>query len=270
MNSVFSDPQLGKCQISIAIWHFTATSGLLYVSTSRPFRAFEAARIPILQVLPICIFFAGFLLLGNLSLALNDVDFYQLAKIMTTPTVVALSYVLFRKSIPSSALLAVVITCFGVALVTAKSFHTNAIGTIVAIAAFTVTALYQVWIGKKIEELNVSPPQLLFNQAPLSVMLLLLIAPFVDTVPDFSTVSMSVILALFCSGFVASLLNLSQFFIIGRTSTLTFNVISQVKTILIIGISWASTGKTLSLVEAVGVCMALGGAWAYTQTAKRS
>lgn len=221
-------------------------------------------------MLPICIFFAGFLLLGNLSLALNDVDFYQLAKIMTTPTVVALGYVLFRRTIPSSALLAVVITCFGVALVTAKSFHTNAMGTIVAIAAFTVTALYQVWIGKKIEELNVSPPQLLLNQAPVSVILLLVVAPFVDTVPDFSTVSSSVMLSLFCSGFVASLLNLSQFFIIGRTSTLAFNVVSQVKTILILGISWASTGKHLSLIEVLGVCMALGGAWAYAQTAKRS
>jgi len=222
------------------------------------------------QVLPICIFFAGFLLLGNLSLALNDVDFYQLAKIMTTPTVVALSYVLFRKSIPSSALLAAIITCFGVAMVTAKGFRTNTAGTIVATAAFTVTALYQVWIGKKIEELNISPPQLLLNQAPVSVVLLLLIAPFVDTMPDFSTVSSNVTFALFCSGFVASLLNLSQFFIIGRTSTLTFNVVSQVKTILIIGISWASTGKTLSFIEVVGICMALGGAWAYTQTAKRS
>ncbi|KAK5046159.1 hypothetical protein LTR84_008616 [Exophiala bonariae] len=267
---VFSDPQLGKCQISIAIWHFTATSGLLYASTSHPFRAFEAIRVPIRQVLPICIFFAGFLLLGNLSLALNDVDFYQLAKIMTTPTVVALGYVLFRRTIPASALLAVVITCFGVALVTAKSFHTNTMGTIVAIAAFTVTALYQVWIGKKIEELNVSPPQLLLNQAPVSVVLLLLVAPFVDTVPDFNTVSSSVLFSLFCSGFIASLLNLSQFFIIGRTSTLAFNVVSQVKTILILGISWASTGKTLSFIEIVGVCMALGGAWAYAQTAKRS
>lgn len=269
-NSVFSDPQLGKCQISIAIWHFTATSALLYASTRHPFRAFEAIRISMRQVLPICIFFAGFLLLGNLSLALNDVDFYQLAKIMTTPTVVALSYVLFRKSIPSSALLAVIITCFGVAMVTAKGFRTNTAGTIVATAAFTVTALYQVWIGKKIEELNISPPQLLLNQAPVSVVLLLLIAPFVDTMPDFSTVSSNVTFALFCSGFVASLLNLSQFFIIGRTSTLTFNVVSQVKTILIIGISWASTGKTLSFIEVVGICMALGGAWAYTQTAKRS
>ncbi|KAK7888490.1 hypothetical protein LTR67_008836 [Exophiala xenobiotica] len=266
---VFSDPQLGKCQISIAIWHFTATTIVLFLSTRRPFHAFEAVRISWRQVLPICIFFAGFLLLGNLSLALNSVDFYQLAKIMTTPTVVALNFILFRKGISSSALLAVIATCLGVGLVTAKSLRTNGLGSIVASAAFTVTALYQVWIGKKIEDLKVSPPQLLLNQAPAAVVLLLFIAPFVDTVPDFSTIPSNVLYALFLSGLIASLLNLSQFSIIGRTSPLTFNVVSQVKTIAILGISWMSTGKQLSLLEITGVFMALGGAWAYTQASRR-
>ncbi|KIW15016.1 hypothetical protein PV08_07803 [Exophiala spinifera] len=266
---VFSDPQLRHCQISVAIWHFTATTIVLYLSTRRPCNAFEAVRIPVLQVLPICIFFAGFLLLGNLSLALNDVDFYQLAKIMTAPTVVALNFVLFRKYISSSALIAVLVTCAGVGLVTAGSFKTNLLGTFVATAAFTVTALYQVWIGKKIEDLKVSPPQLLLNQAPASVVLLLTIVPFVDTRPDLSTIPSNVLYALFMSGIIASLLNLSQFFIIGRTSPLTFNVVSQVKTILILGLSWLSTGKQLTFVEIVGVAFALGGAYAYAQISRR-
>ncbi|KAL6252987.1 hypothetical protein RBB50_000706 [Rhinocladiella similis] len=267
--TVFSDPQLRECQISVAIWHFTATTIVLYLSTCRPCHAFEAVRIPVRQVLPICIFFAGFLLLGNLSLALNDVDFYQLAKIMTTPTVVALNFVLFRKYISSSALAAVIASCAGVGLVTSKSFQTNLLGTLVATAAFTVTALYQVWIGKKIEDLKVSPPQLLLNQAPVSVLLLLAVAPFVDTVPDFGTIPTNVLYALFMSGVVASVLNLSQFFIIGRTSPLTFNVVSQVKTILILGLSWLSTGKQLTFVEVVGVVLALGGAYAYAQVSRR-
>jgi drug/metabolite transporter (DMT)-like permease len=260
---------LGKCQVSIAIWHFTATTIVLYISSCRPCRAFEAVRLPVRQVLPICVFFASFLLLGNLSLALNSVDFYQLAKIMTTPTVVALNFMLFRKCISSSALAAVLVSCLGVGLVSTPSFHANLLGCIVATAAFTVTALYQIWIGKKIEDLNISPPQLLLNQAPVSVVLLLLIAPFVDTIPDFTTIPSNILYSLFLSGLVASLLNLSQFFIIGRTSTLTFNVVSQVKTIMIIGISWMSTGKHLDVMEVSGVVLALGGAWFYTQFSRR-
>ncbi|KAK4946397.1 hypothetical protein LTR10_014595 [Elasticomyces elasticus] len=267
--TVFSDPQLGKCQISIAIWHFTATSIVLYISSCRPCRAFERVRLPVRQVLPICAFFAGFLLLGNLSLALNSVDFYQLAKVMTTPAVVALNFILFRKYISSSALVAVLATCVGVGLVSAKSFTANAIGCIVAAAAFTVTAFYQVWIGKKIEDLKVSPPQLLLNQAPVAVLLLILIAPFVDTLPDFRIIPSNVLYTLFLSGLVASLLNLSQFFIIGRTSAVTFNVVSQVKTILIIGLSWISGHKHLSLVDIIGVLFALGGAAAYTHISRR-
>jgi hypothetical protein len=40
-------------------------------------------------------FFAGYVVLGNLSLTYNDVGFYQLVEVMTTPTVVLINFVLF-------------------------------------------------------------------------------------------------------------------------------------------------------------------------------
>ena len=59
-------------------------------------------------------------------------------------------------------------------------------GAIIAIASFTVTALYQIWIGKMVVGLDVSAPQLLLNQAMVSVPMLITIAPFFDAVPDLS------------------------------------------------------------------------------------
>jgi solute carrier family 35 protein E3 len=83
---------------------------------------------------------------------------------------------------------------------------TTALGASIAVAAFTVTAFYQVWIGKKIKDFNVSSPQLLLNQAPISVLILALMVPFFDTIPDVSLVPQETRIALFLSGFAAALL----------------------------------------------------------------
>ena len=247
------------------MWHFICTFIVLYLATLHPFRLFPAIRLPLIQMLPISAFFAGFLLLGNLSLALNNVGFYQLAKVMTTPAVVLLNFVLFRKKISRDTLLAIIAVCLGVSLVNVQLALSNMLGTTIATAAFTVTALYQIWIGKKITDLKVTAPQLLLNQAPVSVLLLACVAPFIDKIPDLSLVPTNVLWTLFASGILASLLNLSQFLIIGRTSALTFNIVSNLKTIMIVSLSWWMEGRIPGLRDIMGVSLALGGAYAYSQ-----
>jgi hypothetical protein len=74
---IFNDAQLKDTQISYAMWHFACTSIVLWLATRRPFKLFVPVRLPFLQMLPLCSFFAGFLILGNLSLAYNSVGFYQ-------------------------------------------------------------------------------------------------------------------------------------------------------------------------------------------------
>jgi solute carrier family 35 protein E3 len=74
---ILKDEELKKCQISFAMWHFTCTSIVLYLATRRPFSLFVPIRLPFLQMIPLCAFFAGFLVLGNLSLAYNSIGFYQ-------------------------------------------------------------------------------------------------------------------------------------------------------------------------------------------------
>ena len=64
-------------QITFAMWHFTCTAGTLWLASRAPFNLFVPVRLPFLQMIPLCSFFAGFLILGNLSLAYNSVGFYQ-------------------------------------------------------------------------------------------------------------------------------------------------------------------------------------------------
>jgi len=269
-NSVFSDKQLKACQVMVVMWHFTATTLVLFISTLRPFHAFKAVRLNIWNMLPVCGFFAGYVVLGNLSLTFNSIGFYQLSKVMTTPTVVFINFVLFRKYVTRYMLAAILATCIGVSFTINEAAKTQLFGVIIATLAFCSTALYQIWIGKKIEDFGVSPPQLLLNQAPISVCLLIPFVPFFDTIPDLSQVPTDILWSVGASGIMASMYNLSQFLIIGRTSALTFNIVSHLKTILILSIGWYSEGKILSGREWFGVLLALSGGWVYSHLALKA
>ncbi|QSZ32420.1 hypothetical protein DSL72_001994 [Monilinia vaccinii-corymbosi] len=266
---IFKDPQLRNMQISFAMWHFSCTAIVLWLASRSPFNLFVAKRLPFIQMLPLCSFFAGFLILGNMSLAYNSVGFYQLAKIMTTPCVAFLQYVFLSKPVSPQTILALASVCIGVALTNTGASGTTTFGASIAAAAFIVTAFYQVWIGKKLTDLKASSAQLLLNQAPISVFILAFLVPFFDTKPDLSIIPRDTIIALGLSGLAAAFLNLSQFLIIGRMSALTFNVASNVKTIIILTYGWISEGRVLTLRDTTGILLALGGATVYSQLSQR-
>ncbi|KAJ4989350.1 triose-phosphate transporter [Stagonosporopsis vannaccii] len=267
---VFSDPQLKQCQLMVVMWHFTATGLVLFFSTLGPFRAFKPVKLNIWHMMPVCAFFAGYVVLGNLSLTFNSIGFYQLSKVMTTPTVVLINFIVFRKTVTKWMLAAILTTCIGVSFTMGGEVKTAFFGVIIATLAFCSTALYQIWIGKKIEDFKVSPPQLLLNQAPISVCLLIPFVPFFDTIPNLSAVPTNLLWSVCASGIMASMYNLSQFLIIGRTSALTFNIVSHLKTILILSIGWYSEGKILNPREWLGVLLALGGGWVYSHLALKA
>ncbi|KAG4436869.1 hypothetical protein IFR05_007632 [Cadophora sp. M221] len=266
---IFRDSQLKNMQITFAMWHFTCTTIVLWIASRSPFNLFVPVRLPFIQMIPLCSFFAGFLILGNLSLAYNSVGFYQLAKIMTTPCVAVLQYFFLGKTVAGLTIVALAAVCIGVSLTNSNAAGTTTLGASIAVAAFTVTAFYQVWIGKKMKDFAVSSPQLLLNQAPISVLLLVFVAPFFDTVPNVAIIPTDTLVALFLSGLAAAALNLSQFLIIGRMSALTFNVASNVKTIIILTYGWVSEGRVLTVKDALGIILALGGATLYSQLSQK-
>lgn len=139
---------------------------------------------------------------------LNLADPERLAKIMTTPCVALLQYIFLGKSISALTMAALAAVCVGVGLTNTGSgaAGTTTLGASIAVAAFTVTAFYQVWIGKKMKDFAVSSPQLLLNQAPISVLLLAFMVPFFDTMPNVSLIPRDTAIALVLSGLTAALL----------------------------------------------------------------
>ncbi|KAF4543182.1 Solute carrier family 35 member E3 [Lasiodiplodia theobromae] len=266
---IFSDPQMHDAQVIFTIWHFGCTGIVLWVATRAPFRAFKPVRLPLRDTLPICVLFTSYVILGNLSLTYNSIGFYQLAKVMTTPVVVFICFIMFRTSISIYKALAIGCICAGVSLTNSNSAQSNPFGAIVSGLAVTVTAFYQIWIGKKLEDLDVSAQQLLLNQAPISAFLLIFCVPIMDKVPDFNAIPSDVYWSLLASGITASVLNLSQFLIISRTSALTFNVVGNLKTILILSGGWYLEGRAPTSQEAFGVSLAIGGGWLYSHLKRK-
>lgn len=187
MTSVVANDQLSQCQVSLAIYHFVMTFVVLLLASMQPFSLFLQVRLPVMSILPLCILFAGFLVLGNLSLQYNDMAFYSIARLMTGPTVVFLNFVFFRKLISRRALFSVIALTLGVMTASGHIGLINPFGASIATLSFTVTALYQILVGRSMTGMQVSPPQLLLNQAPLAASVLLLLLPLMDSMPSFGT-----------------------------------------------------------------------------------
>jgi solute carrier family 35 protein E3 len=82
-----------------------------------PFTKFTPRRATIKQMLPLSITMCLNVILANISLAFSSVTFYQLARILLTPTVAFMSYILYGATLPRRAVVSLLPVCFGVGLV---------------------------------------------------------------------------------------------------------------------------------------------------------
>jgi solute carrier family 35, member E3 len=161
---------------------------------------FVPKRASIRDVLPLAASMCFQVVLPNLSLAYSSVTFYQLARILLTPVVALLNYVLYGLKIPRAAGWTLLPVCIGVAVVSyydslpsgdAKVKTTSFWGAFFAISGVFASSLYTVWIGYYHKKLQMSSMQLLLNQAPVGGLLLLYAVPWIDTAPDFDSVPLS-------------------------------------------------------------------------------
>ncbi|KAL0320901.1 UNVERIFIED_CONTAM: Nucleotide-sugar uncharacterized transporter 2 [Sesamum radiatum] len=82
--------------------------------------------------------------LANTSLKHNSVGFYQMAKIAVTPTIVTAEFILFRKIISFSKVVALIVVSFGVAIATVTDLEFNLFGACVAIAWIVPSAINKI------------------------------------------------------------------------------------------------------------------------------
>ena len=207
-------------------------------------------------------------ILPNLSLAFSSVTFYQVARILLTPVVAIMNYILYGSKLPRNAIIALIPACLGVGMVSyydslpsdnANVKTTSSLGVVFAFTGIFASSLYTIWIASYHRKLQMSSMQLLFNQAPVSAIMLLYIIPFLDTFPDWATVPVSRWLMIVVSGLFASLINISQFFIVAQTGPVSSTVVGHVKTCTIVALGWMTSGRAIGDKSIVGVLTAIGG-----------
>ncbi|KAK3357676.1 solute carrier family 35 member E3 [Lasiosphaeria hispida] len=271
--AIFSEPSLKLAQLTFAAFHFFITWLTLFTISRPRFAFFVPRRATIRDIMPLAIAMSLNVILPNLSLAFSSVTFYQVARILLTPTVAAMNFVLYRATLPRNAILALIPACAGVGMVSyydslptadASVKTTSGLGVLFAFLGIFASSLYTVWIASYHRKLNMTSMQLLFNQAPVSAFMLLYVIPFVDTFPVWAEVPVSRWVMIMMSGLFASLINISQFFIIAQTGPVSSTVVGHVKTCTIVALGWITSGRAIGDKSVLGVFVAIGGIIAYS------
>lgn len=223
-------------------------------------------------------------LLNNASNEANSVGFYQITKLLIIPTVIFIERFggIFRKY-STGIIASLCMASLGVAIATTSDFEVNVRGTILAAASILVTAKYQILQSGKQHEHGVSAMQIQYSvswpQSLVGFCAALLLDVSAPSIKGFlllrpggllehkfleSRAEIKWILACCC---IAVFMNISTYAVLGKTSPITYQVIGQLKTCLIVGLGYvffdATAPANWLLVRFTGVGIAVIGILSY-------
>ncbi|KAL2043365.1 hypothetical protein N7G274_003671 [Stereocaulon virgatum] len=273
--AIFSDKSFGQCQAAFAAFHFVVTGATLYILSRPMFAMFDPKRIGIPQMLPLAIAMAGNIVGMNLSLQVSTITFYQITRVLLTPCVAVINFFFYKKYIPRAAAYALIPMCFGVALISyydqkpapVAGQPIKAVGglsVLLALGSVGISGIYTVWVGTYQRKYEVNGFQLLYNQAPLGAIVLLYAVPWTDKFGNLNQAPMNKWMMILLSGFLAAMINVSQFFIIGTAGAVESTVVGHLKTCLIVLIGAFTGGRIITDKAALGIMLALCSIFAYS------
>lgn len=193
---IFEHKPLHHAQVAFAAFHFAFTAATLYAVSRPRINLFQAKRVPVLSVLPLAVAMILNVVMLNASLAYSSILFYQMVRVLNTPCVAVLNWLLAKTSMSMRAALALIPICLGVGIVSysetagksvASDTTTSMWGVIFAPTALFAGAIYTIWIAKYHKLLECTSMQLLLNQTPVSVLVMLYIIPVADDVTAWRT-----------------------------------------------------------------------------------
>ena len=252
-----------KFATALTALHFFLTYLGLEVSAFLEF--FERKRLPLLGVLPLSVAFCCFIVFNNLSLQFNTIGIYQVTKVLTTPLIVVIHMLFYKRYLSSRETLALILVCVGVVIATETNLQLNAAGVVTGLLGVVSSSIYQIWVETKQHDFRCSPAQLLYYQAPISCCLLIPVILLTESVPDIIGFKLTFAssIAIFGSAVLAFLVNLSTYIVIGATSPVTYNMIGHSKLVVIILSSYVFFGERQSLFGILGVSSAVVGIISY-------
>lgn len=269
LNKIAMDKYLFTYATTLTFFHLVCTF-LLLLLTAR-LGVFEIKRLPIRDVSKLAAGTMGFICLTNLSLQHNSIGFYQVMKVMTTPTVVFLESVLYQKYLDNNLKLSLVPVCIGVIITASTDFRLNLTGSLFAIAGVITTSFYQIWSGTLQKSLECNALQLQTYVAPLAALFIIPFVPFFD---NWSTTDLKSIwyynftpentIAISITGFFGFLVNVSIFLVIGRSSAVSYNILGHCKTVVVLLSDFLFFRRPFDFKSNIGIILTLLGVFWYT------
>lgn len=195
--AIFEGPEFRHLQLTFVTYHFALT-GLLLYGLSRPRWGVFKPKWALMEILPLAIAFGFQVVLPNFSLANSSIVFYQMVRVLVTPLVAVIDFLIYGKSMPRIAAYMLVPICLGIGVLSyyeavpqdgSGMKRTSFLGVFFAFTGVLATSIYTVWIKVFHDRFQMNSMQLLSNTAPCGVVLLLYLVPFSDTFPAWTEVS---------------------------------------------------------------------------------
>jgi len=198
---------------------------------------------------------------NNASVEANSVGTYQMAKLMIVPCIIVLERLQgIKRTYTPMMYFTLVLIATGVGMATVTDIELGRRGIAIALISMVLTAHYQIWQGSKQHEHGLTPQQIthcvmipqIAISLPASILLdvlapalkglmLLPTAGMLETEADGSLRILSgpggapeICLNLLANSALSVGINLTTYYLIGATSPVTYQVVGQLKTILVI------------------------------------
>lgn len=239
---------------SIAIWF--AQKGGMIKPTTMPFND-----------LMLFTFIADVSILTlNLSLMINTVSFYQIAKLLIIPFVCFIESFFLGRTFSREVVSSILLVVLGVAVVTVQDMQLDVStgGMLIAAVSVVSSGLQQIFVRTMQQKHKLSAHELLSNTAPAQAWTLLLVGPFLDKLVSKDWVftynwTSAAVMVLFASCTLAVLVNVSQFMCLGRFSAVSFQVLGHSKTVMVLLGGWLFLGDTITGKKFAGMALAVAG-----------
>merc|ERR1719361_2566907 len=101
---------------------------------------------------------------------------------MTTPVVGIIQYSFYGVTMNRKLIGSLGIVVVGILIVTCNEVELRLWGLVYAACGVLSTSFYQVWVKTRQQDLGLSPPQLLYYQAPISALMVFAVTPLFDPV----------------------------------------------------------------------------------------
>lgn len=218
------------------------------------------------SLLPLCFAFVGFVVFNNLSLQFNSVGLYQLLKVLTSPAIVIIQYVIYRNPVPFKDCCALIPVCVGVALATVTTVQGTQLGYLFGTLGILSTSIYQIWIKRV--QVGMDSTVMLFYQSGISCLMLVFAVPFIEPhFMDLFTFQWTPICAaaVLISGLLAAFVNLSILLVIGATSPITYNVLGHAKLCTCLASGYVLFKDPFEVRPFIGIILAVTGIVLYSK-----